>query len=262
MAYPISATRLNLYKSCPQSYYFRYERGLKEQSAFGSPALGKAVHAALKDIYGDWNYGHPKPSLEWFELMWQAHTGDLSSKQVDDGWSMLKGYFEQFIEPYPSMNKPLGVEQGIKGKFQVRYIEFVVRGQYDRLDYIEDGLELIDYKTTKQMSPPDAIDIQLGLYDLLLKQVYGQALRKLSLIYLRSGEKKPYEVTPEHRRESQRLIENLAMQLHREEEWRPQEGQQCDRCSYERYCAAKREVPEPLPETARKPKGMQLLLPL
>ncbi|MGF1603160.1 MAG: PD-(D/E)XK nuclease family protein, partial [Thermosynechococcaceae cyanobacterium] len=61
MAYPISATRLNLYKSCPQSYYFRYERGLKEQSAFGSPALGKAIHAALQDIYEQWNYGYPKP---------------------------------------------------------------------------------------------------------------------------------------------------------------------------------------------------------
>jgi putative RecB family exonuclease len=262
MAYPLSATRLNLYQRCPQSYYFRYERGLKEQSAFGSPALGKAVHAALKDIYGDWNYGHPKPSLNWFELTWQSHTGDLSNKQIDEGWLMLKQYFEHFIEPYPSMSKPLGVEQVIKGKFQVQCIEFVVRGQYDRLDYIENGLELIDYKSTKLVNPPDAVDIQLGLYDLLLKQTYQQALQRLSLIYLRTGEKVTYEVTPEHRKESQRLIEKLAVSLQREEQWQPQAGEQCDRCSYQRYCAVKTEQPEPLPEGAKQPRGVQLMLPL
>ncbi|NJN23696.1 MAG: endonuclease, partial [Acaryochloridaceae cyanobacterium RL_2_7] len=51
------------------------------------------------------------------------------------------------------------------------------------------------------LSPPDAVDIQLGLYDLLLKQTYQQALQRLSLIYLRTGEKVTYEVTPEHRQE-------------------------------------------------------------
>ncbi len=43
------------------------------------------------------------------------------------------------------MRKPLGVEQSIKGSFRVGYYEFVIRGQYDRLDYVDDGLELIDY---------------------------------------------------------------------------------------------------------------------
>ncbi|PZD71039.1 hypothetical protein C1752_08481 [Acaryochloris thomasi RCC1774] len=102
----------------------------------------------------------------------------------------------------------------------------------------------------------------MGLYDLLLKQTYQQALKKLSLIYLRTGRKVTYQVTPEHRKESKRLIEKLAVSLQKENEWRPQEGEQCDRCSYQRYCAEKAEVPEPLPENARRPKGMQLLLPL
>ncbi len=261
MAYPISATRLNLYKSCPQSYYFRYERGLKQQSAFGSPALGKAVHAALKDAYEEWNYAYPIPNLEWFSQCWASHTVDLKPKQVDDGWQMLKLYYEKYIEPSAMMRKPLGIEQSIKGAFRVGYYEFMIRGQYDRLDYLDNGLELIDYKTTKKISPPDAVDIQLGLYDLLLKQTYQQALQKLSLIYLRTGKKVTYEVTPEHRKESKRLIEKLAVSLQKEDEWRPKEGEQCDRCSYQRYCAEKAEVPEPLPETARKPKGMQLLLP-
>ncbi|WP_233501865.1 PD-(D/E)XK nuclease family protein [Acaryochloris thomasi] len=93
MAYPISATRLKLYKSCPQSYYFRYERGLKEQSVFGSPALGKAVHAALKDIYEQWNYAYPIPNLEWFSQCWQSHTVDLgksSKRRLADAAGVLR----------------------------------------------------------------------------------------------------------------------------------------------------------------------------
>ncbi|WP_158535182.1 PD-(D/E)XK nuclease family protein [Acaryochloris thomasi] len=123
------------------------------------------------------------------------------------------------------------------------------------------NLRNVGYKTTKLVSPPDAVDIQLGLYDLLLKQAYQQALHKLSLIYLRTGEKVTYEVTPEHRKESKRLIEKLAVSLQKEDEWRPKKGEQCDRCSYQRYCSVTAEVPEPIPDTARKPKGMQLLLP-
>lgn len=262
MAYPISATRLKLYKSCPQSYYFRYERGLEEQSGFGSPTLGIAVHAALKDIYQEWNYAYPIPNLEWFSQCWQGHLGELSQRQVDDGWKMLKLYYDKYVEPLPQLSKPLGVEKRFKGSMRVGNLEFVIRGQYDRLDYCANGLEISDYKTAVLVDPPDEIDIQLGLYDFVFEQIYHEALCRLSFIYLRTGEKVTYEVTPKQRKKAHQVIKDLAVELQADEEWRPQKGQQCDRCSYARYCSAMEEVPEPLPETARKPRGMQLLLPL
>jgi len=61
----------------------------------------------------------------------------------------------------------------------------------DRIDYLEDGLELIDYKSTKEVKLPDPaeIDLQIGLYYLALEQRYRSCLQRLSLLYLRSGEK-------------------------------------------------------------------------
>lgn len=258
--YPLSPSRLSLYNQCARAYYNRYELGIK--SAFGSTDLGKAVHAALKDIYGEWNYGHPKPSLEWFKLCWEPCTGKLTQKQVDLGWDMLKLYYEKLVEPSPTFSKPLGTERLVQGSISVGGIDFTVRGQYDRLDYISSGLELIDYKTTVDTSPPDPVNIQLGVYDELLQQIYGEALTKLSLIYMRTGEKYSYDVTPEHRQESRKLIEQLALQLRCDEEWQPKKGHHCNICTSRKHCDLVTEKPEPLPKTLEEPRDVQLVLQL
>ena len=50
-------------------------------------------------------------------------------------------------------------------------VEFKLVGRYDRIDFVDDGLELIDYKSAKSPTLPSAeeIDLQLGLYYLALE---------------------------------------------------------------------------------------------
>lgn len=108
-------------------------------------------------------------------------------------------------------------------------LEFAIAGRYDRLDYLDDGLELIDYKSTKEIKLPkeDEIDLQIGLYYLALEQRYRQSLRKLSLIYLRTGEKVSFDATPEHKQLVETVIGKIAWQLRTDCEWKPQPGEQC-----------------------------------
>lgn len=260
MAYPLSATKLLTYKQCPQAYNFKYERGLTSPSAFGSPAFGNALHGALADIYKDWNYAYPLPSLDWFSLCWQQHTGELNQAQIHEGWMALQLYYDHYIAPLPQLRKPLGVEGKIKASFQVSNIEFSLSGRYDRLDYTDGGLELIDYKTSKAIAPSEGIDLQLGLYFLILEQIYHQALRRLSLIYLRQGQQVTFDVTPDHHQQVQEMIGELAVRLRADQEWEPQVGGHCNRCGYQRYCPAKSEKPEPLPEGTRGVRQVQLVL--
>ena len=262
MAYPLSATKLKTYRQCPQAYYFKHERRLPAPSTFGSKAFGNALHQALADIYQDWNYAEPLPSLDWFTLCWQQNTGGLNEKQIHEGWQALERYYEKFIAPQPMLRKPLGVEGKIKASLQASNVEFALTGRYDRLDYLDDGLELIDYKTSRTVNPPDAIDVQLGLYYLILEQTYHQALQRLTLIYLRSGQHVTYVVTPEHQRQVKELISDLALKLRADQEWQPKVGEQCDRCGYQRHCPAIHNDPEPLPETAKPLRKVQLVLPL
>ena len=42
------------------------------------------------------------------------------------------------------MHRPLATEGRVQGELQVHGLEFKLMGRYDRLDFMEDGLELID----------------------------------------------------------------------------------------------------------------------
>ena len=227
MAYLLSATKLKSYAQCPRAYYLRYEYGLKKPSVFGAAVLGTALHGALAQLYQDWHYQDPLPSE---------------------------------IVPLGVMKRPLATEGCIQGLLPVNGLEFRLTGRYDRLDSLEDGLELIDYKSAKNPILPRAetVDLQLGLYSLALEQRYGRLLRRMSLLFLRTGERVTYEVTYEHRQQVEMVIGELALRLLEQKDWQPSCGEQCGQCAYARYCSAVDAEPEPLPEVQRKSRRLQL----
>ena len=245
MAYLLSATKLKAYARCPKAYYFRYECGLNEQSAFASAALGTALHGALAQLYQDWHYQEPLPTTAWLRQCWEANAGGLIDKQLADGWLLMQQYYEREIVPLGVMQKPLATEGRIQGLLQVNGIEFKLMGRYDRLNFLADGLELIDYKSAKSPTLLSAaeVDLQLGLYYLALAQRYGRSLKRMSLLYLRTGERVSYEASEEHKQQVTSVISELAQGLREESEWQPC-GTQCGQCQYARYCPAVAQKPE------------------
>ncbi|MBW4550978.1 MAG: PD-(D/E)XK nuclease family protein [Aphanocapsa sp. GSE-SYN-MK-11-07L] len=249
MSYPLSASRLQTYQRCPQSYYFRYERGLKQPGFFGAASLGTALHQALAKVYGDWPYQQPELPLAWVQRCWQECSASLPPSQVAEGRHILEGYYHQFLAGQ-AVRKPLALEGRIQGHLQVENLEFTISGRYDRLDYFEDGIELIDYKSAKEMHLPDAqtIDMQIGVYFLALEQRYHQSLKQMSLLFLRTGELITYLATPAHKERVLDSVSDLAKKLQNDQDWEPITGKHCDRCGYRRYCKAVNPNPEPLPE--------------
>ena len=218
------------------------------------------MHGALAQLYQDWHYQDPLPSEEWLRCCWENQIGSLTVIQVEEGWQILQQYFATEIVPSGAMKRPLATEGRIQGLAQVNGLEFKLTGRYDRLDSLEEGLELIDYKSAKTPMIPKAetVDLQLGLYSLALEQRYGKLLRRMSLLFLRTGERVTYEVTYEHRRQVEAVIGDLALRLLDEEDWQPQCGEQCGQCAYARYCSAVEVEPEPLPEVQKKTRKLQL----
>lgn len=264
MSYPLSAAKLQTYYRCPRAYYFRYERRIDSAAFFGSAALGTSLHQALAQIYQDWHYQDPIPRWDWIEFCWNQQVGELSPNQIAEGRSILRRYYHDFILSQSSMRRPLAVEGRIQGSLRVENLEFVLSGRYDRIDYLDDGLELIDYKSAKEVEPtePDEVDLQIGLYYLALEQRYQRSLKRLSLLYLRTGEKISFEASPVHQQRVEGVISELAIELRRDQSWQPFPGNQCNRCAYARYCPAMRVDPDPLPEDARPEQGLQLVLSL
>ena len=262
MAYPISTTKLITYQTCAKAYELRFERGLGSPAMFGSPDLGNALHKAMAMAYRDWHYNDHKPTWDWFENCWTSSVEKLSEKQIQEGRSMLEGYYSNFVAPLTVMARPLGVESRIRATVQFGGIQFVLTGRYDRLDFVEDGLGLSEFKSGKNKSVPDQVDVRLGVYSIALEQTYQQALKWVSLVFLRSQQTLTYEVNSSHREQVQALIANLALKLRNDNKWEPNPGQHCERCGFAKYCPAKTETPEPLPETGRKQRVVQLALAL
>lgn len=261
MAYQLSATKLKTYARCPKAYYFRYECGLNGQVAFASAALGTALHAALAQFYQEWHYREPLPSTAWIRHCWETNAGGLTDQQLVEGWQLMQQHYEREIASIGVMQKPLATEGRIQGLLLVNGIEFKLTGRYDRLDFFADGLELIDYKSAKSPKLPSSeeVDLQMGFYYLALEQRYGRSLKRMSLLYLRTGERVSYEVSEKHKYQVNAVISELAQRLREEHEWQPSCGNQCNQCQYARYCPAVAQKPEVV---AQKPRKLQLCLSL
>jgi putative RecB family exonuclease len=261
MAYQISASKLQTYKRCPYAYYLRYERQLTSSSFFGSAALGTALHQALAKFHRDWHYRVPIPDIDWAYQCWHESSFGLTAPQIEEGRDILETYYRKFIKPAITLRQPLAVEGKIQAYLQVENLEFVMTGRYDRIDFVDDGLELIDYKSAREIKLPDQemIDLQIGLYYLALTQIYQQSLKYLSLLLLRTGEKVRFEATPYHQQQVQAMVAELAVRLRADQTWAPTPGRQCTRCAYARYCAAVQPTPAPLPTLPKMPE-LQLAL--
>jgi len=223
------------------------------RSVFGSATLGVALHQALAQLHWDWHYRDPLPDLDWVHHCWRQHSTTLGANQVSDGLEILETYHRNFIASEIAIARPLAVEGKIQGFLRVENVEFLVVGRYDRLDSGIDGLELIDYKSGRDVKLPNSseLEIQIGLYCLALEQTYQQRMKSLSLIFLRSGEKISFEATADHTQQVQTMIGNLAMRLRYDRGWEPIPGHQCDRCTFTHYCPAVNAEPDPLPVTRR-----------
>ncbi len=260
MVYPISATKLRTYQRCAYSYYLRYEKRVSNSEYYAAAALGTALHRTLAKCHRDWHYHDAIPDRRWFHRCWKEQSSRLTLQQIREGRVILDTYYERYIRSADVLRKPLAVEGKIRAVLEVHNLEFQISGRYDRIDFLPDGLELIDYKSAKVTKLPDPhdLDLQIGLYHLALEQTYQQSLKYLSLVFLRTGEKIQYRATQRHRRLAKRTIAQLAMQLRQDNVWQPNPGEHCSQCSFSRYCVAVNREPNPLPANATPMRGLQL----
>ncbi|NJN23217.1 MAG: PD-(D/E)XK nuclease family protein [Acaryochloridaceae cyanobacterium RL_2_7] len=227
MAYRLSASKLTLFSTCPQAYYFKYERKLPDKAMFAQPELGIALHKALENFYKDWHYQDLIPPRSRILESWDRVSRDLKPENVSEGFNRLNLYFDRFIKQPGIMRKPLGIEQSIKRKVVIHGIEFELRGRYDRLDMEDGRLSLIDYKGGAAPRQSVDLDLQSGFYDWILEGIYEKSLGEWQIIYLKTGEKVSYLVTEEHRSRVRELIGNLAKAIAEEEQWIPCESETC-----------------------------------
>jgi putative RecB family exonuclease len=262
----LSATRLSTYQRCPKSYELKFLKKVPG-APVKAPLLGQILHQALAEVYR-WPAWRGVPSLAVVQDHWSEaikNHPELTSDLCVEGWRMLQDYHARQIAPLDQWREPVGVEGRIEGELTIDQVTFKLTGRYDRLDCLTTGntqavLHLVDYKTSRQQQslPELERDLQLGLYQLALEQRYGQVLKKVSHVYLRTGDVVSFEVSTAQKALALEKIQALARDMLHREQFEAKTGKHCRACDARQYCDTFTETPKAY---APKPSvGVQLSL--
>ncbi|NCN99427.1 hypothetical protein COU62_04780 [Candidatus Pacearchaeota archaeon CG10_big_fil_rev_8_21_14_0_10_35_219] len=177
-----SPSSLLCFDECQKKYEYRYVYNMPEPKPISWEAinLGSFVHQ-IADIGVKQNFKTEKEFILLAKSL-QAEE-EWESVDINQAIPIIKVFFERNKNKYtPESKTEIHLHAKIEG------LHF--HGYADRIDFHEDGLEIIDYKTGNSYIQPKARNFQLGFYALAAKENYGK-VKKLTLDMLKK--EKPIE---------------------------------------------------------------------
>jgi putative RecB family exonuclease len=268
---PLSYSSVRTYQECPQRWKFLYIDRLSETPR-GYFSFGRSVHSVLEsmlrplvepasrrvipgrtqktlDAYRPTNGEElsegrlPSVSelLKLYDAAW-VRDGYTSTEEESRykmlGADLLLRYRAALEEERPH---PIAVEPHLEATWD----GIPIHGYIDRIDRGKGGgLEILDYKTSRELSEEDARDSdQLSIYQVLVERNYPDPVEGLTLFHLRSL--KPLRVAPRGRSAIETLYDRVGTVSDgiRAQAFEPTPGRQCTRCEFKPLCPEFREVP-------------------
>ena len=265
----LSYSSFRTYEECPLRWRFLYVEKLPEIPR-GYFTFGRVIHSVLEQLVAplvvptakragesdrqrtldEWHPtpGAPTPRGMTVEEMLRAYDRAWSSEGYVSpeeesryralGREILLGYHESLRRERPL---PVAVEEHL----ETRWGGIPVHGYVDRIDRTPaGGLEIVDYKTSRDLSSEDARDSdQLSLYQVLVENNYTEPVEGLTLYHLRSLT--PLRSAPREKTVLVGLHDRMGLVLDgiRAEAFEPTPGRQCSRCDFRDRCPEFRTVP-------------------
>jgi putative RecB family exonuclease len=272
----LSYSSYRTYAECPLRWKYLYvER--RPETPRGYFTFGRVIHSALEELVRPLvvptarriGEGESQRTLdEWgsaarareerrlltfeeleaaYQRLWQSEgysSPEEEARYRALGRDLLRRFYDQLVRERPA---PISVEEHL----EARWDGIPVHGYIDRIDRTADGgLEIVDYKTSRDLSGEDARDSdQLSLYQVLVERNYAEPVSGLTLYHLRS--QTPIRVAPRARPALQLLHERMGEVVDgiRADVFDPTPGRQCARCDFRAICPEFK--PIPLAEEAR-----------
>jgi putative RecB family exonuclease len=266
---PLSYSSVRAYLECPLRWKFLYVDGLKEAPK-GYFSFGRTVHEVLEALVSPLveaggAAGPPGPSAQRTLDAWRAEAAPArlmslealretyrrawisegySSREEEEryrklGEEILVAFRERLRETPP---RPIALEQHLEANWDgIR-----VHGYVDRIDRTDrGGLEVLDYKTSRELSEDDARESdQLALYQVLVEKNYPEPVESLTLYHLR--QLRPLSVPPKQVEELEAVYDRVgsARDGIRSRSFAPTPGRHCLRCEFQSLCPEFRAIPE------------------
>ncbi|TMK86401.1 MAG: PD-(D/E)XK nuclease family protein [Actinobacteria bacterium] len=231
----LSYSSISTYETCPAKYRFQYEDKLPRS---GSPALsfGDTLHRTLYRFHD-----RPvpvAPSLEELHEMLQLEWASEGYRDPSEELLYLD-HARQILAEYHRANADsFRIPAALEYRFSVEVEGVQLTGMIDRMDRIPGGgYEIVDYKTNRRL-PPRAVvdqDLQLSLYYLAAREIWGIEPERLTLYFLLPGERMS---TVRTTADADRLRRRIAVVAERiaAGKFEARQNPLCDWCDFQPVC--------------------------
>jgi putative RecB family exonuclease len=231
----LSYSSISTYQNCPLSYKFRYIDRLPTRR---TPQLsfGTSLHAVLAFFYE--NVSEKAVSLDalldYLPRFWESDGySDLSEEQsyLQRAKKVLTQFYHSNVEQF---QMPFALEH----KFVIELDCCTLSGVIDRVDRLpNDGLEIIDYKTSRKVPPKSKIhsDLQLSIYHLACEELWGAEPERLSLYFLIPDMKISTKRTRHDIKNTKSIIAGVCENIDAQR-FEPRQNPLCSWCDFQTLC--------------------------
>jgi len=234
-----SFTQLAAFQKCPLQYKFAHiiKIPIRGKAVF---SFGKTMHNTLFEFFLE--ASSKKISFEKLLQIYQHEWLDewyedkvQKQKYFEAGKQSLKEFYDDYLKNSPKIlflrDKP-----ALEQDFNFKIGGHTLTGKIDRIDVLEDGVEIIDYKTgsvKEKLRPEDRK--QLLIYQMAAEEVLGLKPKKLTYYYLDENKTISFLGTGIDKEKEKKEIIKEIEEIKRSN-FNPTPGWQCDWCDFKNIC--------------------------
>lgn len=233
---PLSYTQINRYCTCPLWYKLQYIDKMKPKERFYL-SFGDVIHQCAEFFFKI--PVPPPPSLEqllqFYEKNWLSagyENAEQEQRYREYGRQLLKDFWAMH---YSGFKMPLAVEQ----QFYLPITEgIVLSGKIDRIDKLDGGLSIVDYKTNQNLFTTENLeqDLQLTFYQLAVESMWKIPVKRLTLYHLRSNTPCSCQGRPPSRlAEARQMVLDVARGI-QQQGFPAKENSLCAFCDFPEHC--------------------------
>jgi putative RecB family exonuclease len=231
----LSYSSIQTYETCPAKYRFQYQDRLPTST---SPALafGDTLHRTLHRFHD-----RPVPVApsvqELHEMLQLEWVSDGYRSEEEEG--LYRDHALQVLTDYHRVNAPsFTIPAALEFRFTVEIEGVQLSGVIDRMDRIPGGgYEIVDYKTNRRLPPQARVDqdLQLSVYHVAAKEIWGIEPERLTLYYLLPGQRMTTTRTRQDVDDTKRRVAAVAERIDAGR-FEPRANPLCDWCDFQARC--------------------------
>jgi len=255
-----SFSQLAAFEKCPLQYKFTFilKVPVRGKAVF---SFGKTIHNALYDFIKIVNekdkssqrnlFGSTKLSTKTSDI---GHSFDGLVKIYEQNWidqwyedknqkqeyyklgkKILKDFYNQFVKNPPKILR-INNQIALELPFKLKLEDYILIGRIDRIDKLNKGIKIIDYKTGKfkeKLSPEEKQ--QLLIYQIAAEEVFGLKISELGYYYLKEGKITSFLGNDKEKKTQKEKILSEIKKI-KKSDFAPTPGWQCKFCDFKNIC--------------------------